>query len=196
MTVAAGMEERLFRLEFASGLLEVFVGVEMALIGFAWFADLVVLGAVAPALIVPLWIAVRGRFIAPRIGQVRFREKREQRNRRAMRRLVLLSTMTALLGVVVFLAQRDASTPIFARSLIAGLPAFLLALGALVAGGAFGLTRLFWYIPPLIAGGLAVLFTDIDIGWSLLGPGTLILAVGAVLLWQFFTDNPVLEEAS
>lgn len=193
MTVAAGMEERLFRSEFASGLLELFVGVELVLIGFAWFADLVALGAVAPAMIVPLWLAVRRRFIAPRVGQVRFRPDRELKNRKAMLRLVILGFMTMLLGIVVFVAQRDGDTPIIARDLIAGLPAFLLALGALVAGGAFGLTRLFWYIPLLLAGGVAVLVTDIDIGWSLLAPGGLIALVGGVLLWRFFADNPVVD---
>jgi hypothetical protein len=185
------LEERVYRAEFASGLLELFVGTGLICVGLAWLADLVALGAVAPALLALLWPGVRNRWIAPRAGRVTFRPERRRRERSALVGLLGIGAV-ALAVVGLVLAVRDGGSSLSAE-LVRGLPAALLGVGAVVAGAMFGLPRISWYAVLLFAGAVVAIALPLDPGWVLLGAGTILAGAGAVLLVRFLRANPVVR---
>ena len=75
--------DRVYEACWQDGSIDLFAGVAAAGIGVAWIFDLVVMGPIAPALAIPLWVAFRRRVIEPRLGHVRFDSSRRRRLKRA-----------------------------------------------------------------------------------------------------------------
>ncbi|NVJ69975.1 MAG: hypothetical protein HWE08_06460, partial [Alphaproteobacteria bacterium] len=59
MTHLSKMEGLLTRQFFDDGLLDMFVGVGLALIGIAWLSGLLALGAIVPAVMMQYWKPLR-----------------------------------------------------------------------------------------------------------------------------------------
>jgi len=187
------IENRVYRAYWNDGLLDVFAAVGVLAIGVSWMFDLVVAGAITPALLVPLWGPFRQRFIEPRLGTVEFSDERERTNRDRLRLVFLLGVGAFALGVsLYFLRDRLALDP--AVSLIAGLPAFLLAVLAAMTALLVSTGRFLVYAALLIvAGGVGA-----GIGWEpgriLVSAGIPILLIASAVLVRFFRNNPVAVE--
>lgn len=181
------LEASTYKARFSSGLLEVFIGIALAGMGAIWLTDAAGLGGVVPAALVPLYLPFHNRFIEPRTGYIRVAPERARRERASMVRLVVLGVGFFALGVGTFLwtVARDGDLGL-ADTFIAGLPAFLLAFGAVVAALSFGLPRLHASGAAVAIGGLAVVTADLHPGFGMLLPGLVVLAAGAVILVRFF----------
>jgi hypothetical protein len=68
---------------------------------------------------------------------------------------------------------------------IAGVPAFLIAVGALAAAAAFGLPRLAVMGGVVAVGGLIVVAGDLHPGVAMLVPGVVLVVAGSILFARF-----------
>lgn len=187
-------EERVFQTYWRDGSLDLFVGLGALAVGLAWLFGVIWLGAVVPAMLVPLWSVFRQRLIEPRLGQARFNAERRVRVRRGHLGLLALGVVAfVVVGTAFFMMARGGPPADWVGRLIPALPAALLGIGALVAAGLFGLPRLAIYgIVFFIAGG-AVAVTDGEPGWGILAGGLVTATSGAVLLCCFLRAFPRLQ---
>ena len=188
------LEAHVYRAEYSSGLLEVFVGAALICVGAAWLADLVPLGAVAPGLLALLWPAVRRRWIAPRAGTVRFRPDRERRQRRSFLGLAALGAAALVLGLVAFSFSRGDGGSGDWSQLVRGFPAALIALGAAAAAAMLGLPRLYGHAVVLLLGAALAVALPLEPGVVFVGTGVALAAAGSVLLARFFAASGRVRE--
>jgi len=185
-----GARERgLYGASFDDGLLDLFCGAVLSLIGVAWIFDLVVLGPIAPALLLPFWPLARRWITEPRTGFVRFHPERAAREKRKRLGFLALGCGFLVAGIVVYFAVRGGEHRSWAH-LVRGLPGLLLGVGAIVAGLVFGLARFLVYATLLMAGGGVVIHERLDPGWSIVGAGVAITLAGLILLTRFVKRHP------
>jgi predicted small integral membrane protein len=189
------IERRVFRTFWADGLLDLFGAVGVFGIGMAWTFDLVVVGALVPAVLVPLWQPLRQRLIEPRLGLVEFSEQRERRNNARLLTTALFGVGTLILVVALYFGRTrlGMDAPV---SLIAGLPAILLAVLGIVTAFLTASPRFLAY---------AAILGGFGIGGAAYGlePGPiLVLAsvpISVAALWvflHFLRQNPVAGDAA
>jgi hypothetical protein len=183
------IETRLLRRSWDDGLVDLFSGVALLLIGLSWQFDLVALGAIGPALLVTVWSPVRQRLIEPRAGFAEPGPSTRRRLGRGQLLLVLTGTCTFLLGIATFVLMRDGAEFSAAR-LVPGLPAALLGFGAALAAGAFAMHRFFAYAALLVAAGAMTILLDLHPAPSILASGIVVTLCGTLLLARFLHDNP------
>lgn len=187
------IERRVFRTYWNDGLLDLFAAIGVLGIGISWMLDFVVGGAFMPALLVPLWGPCRQRFIEPRLGLVEFGEARQQRNSNLLKQTVVLGLGCFALVVAIFLLRgRLAVDP--SVELVAGLPAALLALLAVVAAFLVASVRFLVYAALLVVAGAVGALNGWEPGLILTeaGAGMFVIALG--VLMSFLYNNPVSEE--
>jgi hypothetical protein len=184
------IENRVYRAYWNDGLLDVFAAVGVLAIGISWSFDFIVGGAITPALLVPLWGPFRQRFIEPRLGTVEFSEKRERTNRSRLLLLILLGIGAFALVVSLYvLRDRLALDP--AVSLIAGLPALLLAIPAAFTAMLIATGRFLVYATLLVIAGGVGAISGWEPGPILVTAGIPILLIASTVLARFFRNNPV-----
>jgi hypothetical protein len=186
--------DRLYQAYWQDGSIDFFAGLGLTLIGIGWLIDQVVLSAVVPALLIPIWSAFRKKTIEPRLGYVQFDRKRRQSMKQGHLILVLMGVVSLLLGVGGFaLYSGDARSFDLWPVLVPGIPAFLIAVAGIAAGLLFQMHRLALY--GLFCGlcGIGVIAFHLEPGWALLGGGLVPLISGLVMLIRFFRTFPPLE---
>ena len=189
----SGIENRVYRAYWNDGLLDVFAAVGVLLIGIAWTFDFVVGGAITPALLVPLWGPFRQRFIEPRLGMVEFSEKRERTNRSRLV-LVILLGICAFAFIVSLYALRAGLALDPAVSLIAGLPALLLAIPAVLTAMLVSTGRFLVYAALLVVAGGVGAMSGLEPGPILVFAGIPIMLIAGTVLLRFVHNNPVVNE--
>lgn len=168
------------------GLLDVLAGLGVLLIGIVWQLDLVPLGAAAPAILIPLWIATRKRITGPLIGRVEFSDSHERRQRRFLHSTLGMGCLLFLLGVgIYYIIRVGAPGGDGARNWIAALPAALLGLLSLFTWVFTRLERFLLYTAVLLTSGVGVVLYAERPGVAMLYSGTFILVVGSVRLVSF-----------
>ena len=187
------IENRVYRVYWNDGLLDVFAAVGVLLIGIAWTFDFVVGGAITPALLIPLWGPFRQRFIEPRLGMVEFTEKRERTNRSRLLLVILLGIGAFALVVSLYLLRnRLALEP--SVSFIAGLPALLLAIPAALTAMLVSTGRFLVYAALLVISGGGGANTGWEPGPSLVSAGIPILIIASTVHLRFVRNNPIATE--
>lgn len=182
------LERRLFRQYWDDGLLDVFSGVGVLGLGICWAVGLVAVGAVVPALLVPLWVPFRRRFVEPRAGMVEFADQRVDQNRRGLAGSALIGLVAlAAVAALAFWAAPNPAGPL--RAMAPALPALLLGLMAVVAGLILGLPRFVVYAGLFAVAGLGVAVTDSRPEVAILAVGLLVLASGAWRMSRFLRLN-------
>ena len=187
------IENRVYRVYWNDGLLDVFAAVGVLLIGIAWTFDFVVGGAITPALLIPLWGPFRQRVIEPRLGMVEFTEKRERTNRSRLLLVILLGIGAFALVVSLYLLRnRLALEP--SVSFIAGLPALLLAIPAALTAMLVSTGRFLVYAALLVIAGGVGANTGWEPGPILVSAGIPILIIASTVLLRFVRNNPIATE--
>jgi hypothetical protein len=184
--------DRVYEACWQDGSIDLFAGVAAAGIGVAWIFDLVVMGPIAPALAIPLWVAFRRRVIEPRLGHVRFDSSRRRRLKRAHVVLIAVGCATLILGVATYFASGGAR-PEWFRSVVPALPGVLVGIAGALSALMFAIPRLALYAVPFVLGGLGVAALDTDPGWALLAGGLVAATTGCVLLVRFAWQFPLLS---
>ena len=207
---------------FQDGLAELTVGIILASWAGIVFVDAILDDVIADAFLddavsslcwfIPIWIVwiglvgARRKYIVPRIGHVQIVPHELVMGVVAI--VVVGLAVTALLGVVVFLAPQDVVRPILRPILGALFSNLPIIVGTFLAGSfaimafRYGIRRFYWFGLLSLASG--IVFSIIDFGpwasvaakWAsyLATMAVVLLPWGLVLLIRFLRDNPVLEE--
>ncbi|WP_221032614.1 hypothetical protein [Actomonas aquatica] len=186
MTTSSSLESGLFASFWDDGLLDLLLGCAVLTTGLGWVAW----GPLA-ILHVPIWITLwaplRRTFVEPHAGYVRFSQSRRERNAHYLAfSLTLGIGALALMGLAALRLAAGPTAPTVSGPLwIAGLPAFLIALGILGGSLLTHSRRLLLYTLwlTLCAIGVALLRGEPSIS-LLVGGGGLLL--GAILQWRHF----------
>jgi hypothetical protein len=173
-------EARLYRSSWADGSLDLVSGIGLIVIGIGYSLDLVVLTAMVPPLGLVAWLLLRSRVIEPRIGRIEWRGDRRERTARE-------TAATAVIGVVALLIAVGAMIAVRANGLssadaVDGLPAVLTALLALAAAVLTRSPRFAWYAALLVVGGVLTVVLGTGPDLPLVICGGVAATVGGVLL--------------
>lgn len=184
MNSSPSLESGLFRSYWDDGLLDLLFGLALLTIGLSWN----VLGAFATLsapLWITLWIPLRHRLVEPRAGYVRFSISRQRHNRRQLG--LTLAFGLGCLVVVVFslfvMRKRGFGAP--TTEWVAGLPAFLVALGSALGGVLTRASRFFLYAVVLLLCAVFGVLAGQGPEASLLAGGIVILLSALFLVTRF-----------
>ena len=190
------LESEAYRESFSDGLVDLFVGFGLVLIGalWLWFPEVAGLAGALAAAVAWALVPIRRRIVEPRVGHVKWAAPRLKWERRQYWRLFGLGSVALLLGVglVLTIVRGDAATS-GDPNVVAALPAFLFAIGAFVLAAASGITRLWGYGTVLVIAAAVTIVVGAGPGGSLLVAGAVTGAAGVVLLSRFLRANPVRE---
>ncbi len=187
------LERKVFQHYWDDGLLDLFAAIGVFLIGILWLRDLPVGAAFVPVWLVPAWNPVRRKFIEPRLGLVEFTEERERRNRKMLQLTLYAGIAFLIVGLELYFFRDDLPVePTVA--LIAGLPAFLLALLAIFTAALIGTARFVAYAVILVLTGVAGALLEWTPGMILTVAGAVMLVIAGILLIRFIVLNPAGEE--
>jgi hypothetical protein len=184
------LEQRKYKATHTDGVIDVFVGLSMVIIGVAWIVIPNVLSGVTAGVAISIspMLAWRRRFIEDRTGYVVFTEPRRLWERR------IYTTAAVLFGGFMLLARPLGSLQPEEIDWVIGpdsLVVWVVAAVALVLGALTKLTRLFVYVLVLAAAGLVpVIIAAESFGWPLLISGAVVVAVGSVMIRRFVILHP------
>jgi hypothetical protein len=192
------LEGSAYASRWEDGLLELFAGTALLLVGVAWLTPMAGLGGVAPVLLIPFWPLARRAVTEPRAGYVEFRADRKAKERKAHMNLVLLGVVAFVLGVAAYLVvSRDVvGRDGLIMMLVPALPGLLLALGAIVTGWMLGLSRWFLYAASLALLALMGVYFDAHPGVYMAAGGALVAASGLTMLVRFVRSHPLPDKAA
>ncbi|MHC4956382.1 MAG: hypothetical protein ACYTGZ_21280 [Planctomycetota bacterium] len=187
------LEGKLYRSTFEDGLLDVFAGLGLVMIGTGWVLGEAALSTIMAPLLVSFWPGVRQRLIHPRVGTAEFGQKRQAKERNKLLGFAALGVVTFLLGIVVFVVMEKGRKSDVVMVLIPGLPAVLLAFAATLVATVYAMPRYFVYAVVLVTAAGAVAYQAANPGWGMLAGGVASLATGAWLLARFCKRHPVVD---
>jgi len=188
-----GLEEKIYRSYWEDGLVDVFAGTMIILIGISWLIDLVPIGAAAPAILIPLWPPLRKRYIVPRAGLVEFSDERMSRMNTAVKGLIVLGAFTFCLGIAAFFVDFETGHPIavLLQNSISAMPVLLLGLLMAIGGFFIGQIRGFVYAILFLLIGVVGALLAVHPGWMILTAGCLVAGSGALFLTRFMLAYPL-----
>jgi hypothetical protein len=187
------VERHIYRTYWNDGLLDLFAATGVLIIGVLWLRDWVAVGATVPVWLAALWHPARRRIIEPRLGTVEFAEDRQRRSGRLLKAVFYFGVGVLILALCVFFYRdRLPSSP--STSLIAALPAFLLALLAIAASFLISSARFIAYAAILVGAGLLGALGAWPPGAILTAAGAAILVIAITLFAGFLRRNPLDEE--
>ena len=190
----AALEKRIYRSYWEDGLLDLFAAIGVLIVGVSWSFDFPVGGALAPALLIPVWRPVRDKLIEPRLGRVEFADPRQHRIGTMLRTTVYAGAGLLALVVLAYLGRSRVGT-LAAADLVAALPALLLAVMAVLASVIVASPRFIIYAGVLVLAGIAGALQGLEPGRILLEAGAFIFCVAVILLARFLRANPAQEAA-
>ena len=186
------LERKAYTSYYNDGLLEIFLGGTILLMGVAILFDVAYLFGIIPVLAMASWAGAKRALTVPRIGMVRFGPDRQLRIRKEKLFFTVYFSITVAAGIVVFIiVSRSMDT---ARRIFGGYP--LAPIGVI---GALALIFLgYWkqirrfHLYALLA--LAAVFGAPHLGVEpphyMMGLGIAILAIGVALLVRFLAAYP------
>jgi len=198
MTKLSKLEQRLFTEYFDDGLLDLFVGTGIALIGFMWILELVALGAIVPVLLAPFWKIARQKIVEPRAGVISFRAERKAENKSVFTRWALFGLVILITEIVLLEApgSKGIRNSDLLASMIPALPAILIALPLTLVAFFLKLSRFAFYgTLAVIFGMLATYDLGLEPGHTLLLTGLVIFLLGLMVVHRFLNEHPMDDEA-
>jgi len=188
-------EPDLFRSYWDDGLLDLLFGLALLLTGIGWDTALGPLAVVQVPFWFVLWSPLRRRFVEPRVGFVRFSVARRTRNARGLWSTFALGVGTLALTILVAVTVRGAGAGNELARLIPGLPAVLVAVGAILAGVLTRARRFHAYGLTLIAGAAVSVSLGLGPAPPLVLGGLVAACVGATLLTRFVRASNLYERS-
>jgi hypothetical protein len=191
VTMTIPLTRKLYRRSFDDGWLDILVGLGLALIGLAWLADQVVVGALVPAVLAPFWTIGRRALVEPRLASPQFGTAQQAETRRALTGWVIFGAGIGLTELAfLFFVNRGGSGLSGFGDLVVGMPVMLVGLG-LFAGLILGARRFVAYAVFAIALGLTGASVGVaQPGLLILLSGGVVLACGIALLVRFLAHHP------
>jgi hypothetical protein len=188
------LTRKLYRRSFDDGWLDVLVGLGLTLIGLAWLADQIVLGALVPAVLAPFWTIGRRALVEPRLASPQFGTAQQAETRRALTGWVIFGAGVGLTELAfLFFVNRGGTGLAGLDDLAVGIPALLVGVG-LFAGLILGAKRFAAYGVFAIGLGLTGAWAGVEQpGLLILLSGGLVLACGGALLARFMARHPAID---
>ena len=185
------LERKAYTSYYNDGLLEVFLGVTILLMGLAIRFDVTYLFGVIPVFAMTSWAGAKRTITVPRIGMVRFGPERQLRVKKEKLFFTIYFAITLIAGVVVFiLFSRSIDT---ARRIFGSYPlAPIGAIGALALvflGYWKQIRRLHLYALLVIAAIFGSPHLGIEPPHYMMGLGAVVLLIGLVLLSRFLAAH-------
>lgn len=182
-------ERRIFRSYWSDGLLDMFVGASVLVIGLGWWAGAFVPSLAAPMVAFFLWGTVRKRVTEPRLGSVVFGERRRHD---LWYGLVAIASLGLVVGGnLVTRTWMSNGHSGLAEWFAPAIPTTILAAMALSASAALGLWRFAGYGILLGATAIAAAATKGEPWHALIVAGTSITICGVLMLWAFLRHHPL-----
>lgn len=185
------VERRVVRNYWDDGLVDLLSGIGVLLVGIAWQCNLVALGAVAPAMLIPFWKPLRKQITEPRLGYVEFSDAQERRQRRFLVWTVGAGCLAfaVAIGFYFFVNLSDGGPA--ARNWVAALPACLI--GGLAASVSLVILvpRFLFYGIGFAMAGVVVVLLDWEPGVAMIAGSVLVLLYGSIRLSVFLHSHPV-----
>ncbi len=184
---------RAFQTLSEDGLVDLFSGIALVLIGIGWmFEPLFVLGISAPAVLVPLWFAVRKKVTEPRIGHVELREDTQMKVSRQLLWAVLLGSF--VLGIVAFFSFSETTPAAIAfNELVPAIPTLIIAVMAVISWLLLRNIRFLVYALGLIVAGASVFAYSFPPHHGFLIGAIAPLIMGTWVFVEFMRSNPVID---
>jgi len=190
------LESEAYRDSYSDGLVDVFIGLGMALVGGTWLwfeAQAGVVGAIAAA-VAWMMVPVRRRMVEPRVGYVRWAPPRIKWERKQLRVLFWMLTAAVLIGIAFAQASvQGGEVPSGDRTIVAGVPAILLGVGALIVAAKSDVRRLWGYGAVLLTAAGVTIAVEAGPGGSLLVAGATIGVSGFALFARFLRLHPMAD---
>jgi len=186
----AKAEKRVFYAYWQDGLLDIFAGASVAVIGVCWLLGGIVATLGLPIVAICLWTAVRRRVTEPRLGRVTFTAKRSHDLKHGL--IAIVSLGIVLFGFIGSKLWRHGATSAFEQWLAPAIPALLLALMCLSCAEALRLGRFVIHALAFAAGGLIAAAARFEPVWALIIGGSFVTCWGAAMLRTFLRDFPPL----
>jgi len=187
------IERKAYQTIWDDGLIDIFVGLALFLIGVFWVSQGSAYSTFVAPVLVPFWVVARKRFSEPRTGVVHFSTERLAKENKKLRLLFLFGVFTFVIGVAWYFVARE--NGLFAAppdtNFVAGLPAALLAIPAIIVAFAYELKRFFVYAAVLLISALPVILLDLHPGWAFIPGGFLCIGAGSTLLFRFMCKYPL-----
>lgn len=184
------VERSVVRRYWDDGLIDILSGLGVLLIGIAWQSDLVPLGAVAPAMLIPLWKPLRKRLTEPRLGYVEFSDAQEGRQRSFLVWSIGAGCLTLAVAVGVYFLRVSSGPALPVERWIAALPACLIGGLAAAVSLLILVPRFVAYGAVFVLTGIAVVLLDWRPGAALIAGGTVVTAAGLLRLGRFLHSHP------
>ncbi len=186
------LERKAYTSYYNDGLLEIFLGATIILMGIAIFFDVAYLFGIIPVLAMTSWAGAKRAFTVPRIGMVRFGPERRLRIKKEKLFFTIYFSITVIAGIVVFIIvnrSMDTARRIFGAYPLA--PIGVIGALALIFLGYWKQIRRFHLYALLV---LAALFGAPHLGLEpphyMTGLGIVILVFGVALLVRFLSTYP------
>lgn len=191
------VERRIVHHFWNDGLIDILSGIAVLLIGIAWQCDLVALGAVAPAMLIPFWAPLRKRITEPRLGYVEFSDDQETRQRSFLTWTIGIGCLTFAIVVGAYMLRTSPLTGLAAERWIAALPACLIGVLAAAVSLLILVPRFLAYGVALALAGVAVVLLDMRPGAAMIAGGIIVTSVGLLRLARFVhTYSPQPSESN
>lgn len=188
---ASHVERQVVRIFWDDGILDVLAGAVVVTIGIAWYFDLVALGPIAPAVVIPFWTPLRRRITEPRLGLVDFSDSQTIRFRSFLIVSCLLGCLTLSLGVALYFYAVGVERPLQLRHWVSAGPALAFALLATLTYFVILLRRFLIYAAVFLAMGFAVLAFGLGPEIPMLAGGAVVAIVGMMRLSAFVRTHPL-----
>ncbi len=185
------VERRIVGAFWNDGLVDILCGVAVFLIGIAWHFDLVPLGAIAPALAVPLWKSLRERITQPRLGHVEFSDTQTTRYREFLAWSFLIGCSAFIVATSVYFYVADSGRAIPIERWVAAIPAWILAFLAMLTSLVILVRRFIGYAGVFSLLGLLVAVFDQTPDIPMLVGGATMTIVGSIRLRTFIHSHPL-----
>ncbi|MDH5733876.1 MAG: hypothetical protein OEY88_08870 [Candidatus Bathyarchaeota archaeon] len=195
------VEKKTYMSYHQDGLIDILVGIYVLMFGsgilFLTLTDFstlfVVIPAIFPAIMIPVWISAKKRITMPRIGYVKFRS-------RGAYRLMAVFLGLMVFGLGTFMAFTFASSQGWAltlRNLVVLNGMIIIGVAAATISSLFaytmGLKRLYAYGLLTLVLFLIGHFITIPFGYFLVTIGLVIIITGFVLLMRFIRKYPITQ---
>jgi hypothetical protein len=186
------IEVRIYRSYWQDGLLDLFAGATVLLIGLGWVLGFVFASVVVPPVAIVLWPLVRARVTEPRLGRVRFNSERMLDLRMGAMALVTVGILVG--GAVLLKSSLGGPASSVERWFAPAIPACLLAMLALCCAAALHLARLAGHAIAFLACGILVALLRMEPGWAMMCGGAVTAFAGAVMFGTFLRRFPRLQD--
>jgi hypothetical protein len=192
------IEKRVNQAVYQDGLLEVFLGAFLLILGVLFIVDskLVAIGILLMFLFSWLLERVKKKYVYPRSGYVKLRPEKEADPKGIV--LVALIAVVVLVGVMaifVLVMGPDQGRQAFMRYIVPPATGLLMAIGPYWLAQTYGVRRGYVLAVLFILVGVLMPITGLAsgyqaVGWECLVVGVVSLVTGAILFSSFIRRNP------